>query len=334
MGGTGGTGFSGIDQVLVIRGDQDANSQGAQNIEEQNTPEDSLDGLGNVSAGIFGLTRGNSDHLHPTIRECGIDESGPETEETTSVTTCNIRLHGARISPVVETKARLAWNTAEVDDEGEDEKADDGDDLDGGKDEFGFSIDGDGEDVETEDQNNDDGDPSGDIGVPGALPKLDDGGSSGNFGAQGNGAGIPVVPAYGETHGVINIASTKLGNGTWERKPGCHFSQGEHHGEDGQAGEGIAEEDGERTSLEEGPTNTKEETGTDCATEGDELDVTGLETSGNVTVLFGGGDIAVDVGGLIDPGASSGLKRRRSCQYERRTSNRPTQRVAISPRPC
>lgn len=59
----------------------------------------------------------------------------------------------------------------------------------------------------------------------------------------------------------------------------------------------------------ESTANTQEETGTDGATEGNELDVTRLETARDITVLFGSLNIAVYIGSFVEFGASSCLAR-------------------------
>jgi hypothetical protein len=58
----------------------------------------------------------------------------------------------------------------------------------------------------------------------------------------------------------------------------------------------------------EGTTDTQEETGSDSATESDELDMSRFETSSDIAVLLGGLDIAEDFGGLVDSGAAAGLE--------------------------
>lgn len=50
-----------------------------------------------------------------------------------------------------------------------------------------------------------------------------------------------------------------------------------HHSNDSHTGDGVSEENRDRTSIGEGTTDTKEETCTDCSTEGDKLDVARLQ---------------------------------------------------------
>lgn len=98
-----------------------------------------------------------------------------------------------------------------------------------------------------------------------------------DFGAESDCSLVPVVPADGETHGRIDITSTVLRNSTRKRQPGGHLTETLHHGEDGNTGTAVAQEDGKGTSSLESATDTQEKTSANGTTEGDELDVTGLE---------------------------------------------------------
>jgi hypothetical protein len=50
----------------------------------------------------------------------------------------------------------VVWTTAKINNEGQNQKPDYGDDLDAGKNELGFAIDLNGKDVQADDQYNDD----------------------------------------------------------------------------------------------------------------------------------------------------------------------------------
>ena len=56
-----------------------------QDIEDQNSPEDTTHSLGNVSSWVLGLSSSNGNHLDTTIRESRIDQHGKETEESTCI---------------------------------------------------------------------------------------------------------------------------------------------------------------------------------------------------------------------------------------------------------
>ena len=75
------------------------------------------------------------------------------------------------------------------------------------------------------------------------MPELDDGRRCRDFGAESDGARIPVVPADSKAHCVISITRAKLGNSTGQWQPGGHLAQRHHHGKNGETGEGGAEGD-------------------------------------------------------------------------------------------
>jgi len=173
----------------------------------------------------------------------------------------------------------MVWPTAKVEDEGEEQKANNSDDLDGGKAELGLSINGHSENVQANDDDNDDGNPGRNVDIVGSMPELDDSRSCRDFGAESDGAGIPVVPADSKAHCVVGVTRAKLGNSTGQWQPGGHLAQRHHHGENSETGEGVTEEDGERTRLSEGTANTQEEACADGSAERNELDVSRLQSA-------------------------------------------------------
>ena len=194
--GLSSTGFSVLasaEQSVVIVRDQNTDRQGTEHIEEEDTPENTANSLGNVFARIFSLSRSNGDHFHTTIGESSVDECGPETGETTGAASADVLLHRTRILPVSETKTVVGRPSAQIEDEGQKEQSHNGDDLDTSEDEFRFAVDLDGEDVETEDDDKNNGDPCADIDILGAVPELDDDGSGRDFGAEGNGRLVPIL---------------------------------------------------------------------------------------------------------------------------------------------
>jgi hypothetical protein len=53
--------------MWVVGGNEDTDCERTKNIEEQDTPEDSADCLGNVLARILGLAGSDSDKLNTTV---------------------------------------------------------------------------------------------------------------------------------------------------------------------------------------------------------------------------------------------------------------------------
>ena len=171
----------------------------------------------------------------------------------------------------------MIWPTAKVEDEGEEQEANDSNDLDRSEAELGLSINGHSENVQADNDDDDDGNPGGNVDTFGSMPELDDSRRRRDFGAESDGARIPVVPTDSKAHCVISITRAKLWNGTGQRQPGGHLAQRHHHGENGETSEGVTEEDGKRACLGEGAANTQEETCANGSAERDELDVSRLQ---------------------------------------------------------
>ena len=130
----------------IVAGDSDTDHEGTEDVEEQDTPEDTTDSLGDVLARVGGFTSGDSDHLDTTVRESGVDKGGPETGEATSRSSTDVLLHRTFL-PIPEAAAVVIRGTTKHDDESNDEQTKNRDDLDRCKDELGLAIDADGEDV-------------------------------------------------------------------------------------------------------------------------------------------------------------------------------------------
>jgi hypothetical protein len=60
------------------------------------------------------------------------------------------------VLPESEAKTVVAWSTAEINNESHHQESDNGDNFHTGKDEFGLAINRDGENVETDNENDDD----------------------------------------------------------------------------------------------------------------------------------------------------------------------------------
>ena len=268
-----------LQQVCIVVWDQQPHGEGAEDVEEQDTPEDTADRLGDIASGIFGLTRGHCHGFHATISESGIDHDGPPAEESTFSSGGNVLVHRARVPPILETQSVLSWHAADVNDQGQDQQADQRDDLDRCKDELGFSVDGDSKDVQAEDEDDDDTDPRRHIDVLCSMPELNDGRGRRNLGTLRDGRVVPIVPADGKAKRVIGVSRGELRNGAGEGEPSGHFTQTGHHGEDHDAYDQVPEDDGQRARLRQGATETQEQAGSDGASQGNELDVTRLEAA-------------------------------------------------------
>lgn len=265
-----------MEQSVVVRWDENTDGERTEDVEEQNSPEDTSDSLGDVPSRVLGFTGRNRDHLDTTVREGSVDERVEDTKKATSGTRSDVLLHRTWVLPVAEPETVVCGCTAQVNAECEDEQPNHCDDLDTGEDELCFTVDGNSKDVQTKNKDNDERDPCSRIDL--VVPESDDDSGSGDFSAECDGRLVPRVPTYSEAHGRIEVASAVLRNSTGKRKPSCHFTKALHHGEDRDTGERVTEKDRERTRCREGATDTEEKTCTDCAAKSNELDVARLET--------------------------------------------------------
>ena len=196
------------------------------------------------------------------------------------------------------------------------EQSDDCYDLYGCEDELGFSVNRDGEDVQKDDDDNDDGDPYRRI-VPNwsqevsnsicllylllfLIPEVDQKSGSRDLGAKSNRAVVPVVPTDSKTKSGVCIASSVLRDSTGKREPCRHLSETLHHAEDGDTRDGITKEDRDGTGIGKSTGDTEEETSTDGTSKCDELDVARFETSLDVAIVLGFLSGTVDTSSLIE----------------------------------
>jgi len=142
----------------VSVGNEHTDRERSEYVEEHNAEEHSLYSSGDVSARVGCFSRCDSDSLNTTIRESSSDEGGEQSSEASSRASGVDFCHSTRMVPV--TKANGTSRTsADIDEEGEDDETHDGDDLEGGKAELGFTVYRYGEDVEAKDDDDDYGDP-------------------------------------------------------------------------------------------------------------------------------------------------------------------------------
>lgn len=97
-GGSRGTGLDlvGEGKLLGVVGDDHADEEDAQAVEEEDTVEGELDGAGNRLTGVLGFGDGNTDKFSTKVGKGGVDHARPEAEELASgfVVEIDVRLEG------------------------------------------------------------------------------------------------------------------------------------------------------------------------------------------------------------------------------------------------
>ncbi|CAG9989383.1 unnamed protein product [Clonostachys byssicola] len=131
-GGGLGVGTAGAQQTGVVRGEDEAEDEEVDDVEQGNSEEDLLASLGDGLAGSGRLSSGETNHLSTTEGEGGNDEDGAESSEAVA--------ESARLDPVLAADVALVAGAAAVDDDTEDHEANAGEDLDEGEDELYFTV--------------------------------------------------------------------------------------------------------------------------------------------------------------------------------------------------
>ena len=111
-----------------------------------------------VPAGVGGFTSSDCNHLNTTVRERCVDKCRPETCEATRIPGAHVLLHRTFL-PITESSPVMVRTSTEHNNQTSKEQSNDCYDLYGCEDELGFSVNRDGEDVQKDDDNDDDGDP-------------------------------------------------------------------------------------------------------------------------------------------------------------------------------
>lgn len=150
---TGDRGVGSESETRVVGRHQQSDDESSNDVEEEDTDVNSLDGLGKSLSGVLGLwlrgakvsakvrdktvlrkkltSSGNSDDFSSNVREGSLDEDGPETEEATSGTlNTEVLDEGSRVSPVSETDNVVIRSPSSIEDYSQDDKTSDGQDLD------------------------------------------------------------------------------------------------------------------------------------------------------------------------------------------------------------
>lgn len=95
--------------------------------------------------------------------------------------------------PKPEAETGVVRSSSKVNNESHYQQPNYGDDFDSCEDKFGFTINGDGKNVEENNENDDDRYPSSNIDVVCTRPELDDDRGGGYFSAEGDYGSIPVL---------------------------------------------------------------------------------------------------------------------------------------------
>lgn len=189
--GTGaGTGLLAVGkgELLGVVGDNHADEEDTEAVEDQDTVEGQLDGLGNAAARVLGLASGDTDQLGTEVGKGGVDHDGPEAEEAARLArdgeVAESHGDGKGTGGVPEAEAsRVAVGTAaNGDDEREQDDAEDDEYLERRQPKLKLAKELDATKVvDAEDEDEEDGDEDTGVDPVGLNPFLDDEGAGGEL---------------------------------------------------------------------------------------------------------------------------------------------------------
>lgn len=135
--GTGGSGGSvgggalvGKSELLGIIGNNHSDQEDTEAVENENTVECQLDGLGDRATRVLGFTGSDTNELSSQVGESGIDHNRPESHELASCTGyAKGCVEGSWVVPVAEAWSVAIGAAATGNDQTEEDNANDDDDL-------------------------------------------------------------------------------------------------------------------------------------------------------------------------------------------------------------
>lgn len=286
-----------VEETRVVVGDDEADHEDGQDIEEKDTPEDALDGLGDVLARVLDLTDSNTNDFGTSEGEGRLDKDVPEGEEAAEraadtagrcagdgVGSPEKLSHRAGVLPEVEADAVTTGASTEVDDERGDDENNDGNHLDEAEPELGLSIVLDTESVNTDDKNKENRDPDGGVDGLVGIPVLNDDRRGRNLGGDGDTIRIPIGPTKGETETWVEEASGVVSETTGDGKQGADLAKGNHHRVDDNTHDHVGNEGADGTGVGQRAAKTDEETCADGTAKGNHGDMPLLEVTLYVTI--------------------------------------------------
>ena len=236
-----GSSFVGKTKLLGVVGNNHAQEEDGKAVEEQDSVEGELDGARNRLAWVLSLTDSDTDEFGTKVGKDGVDQRAPEAVELAGVAFGNVWLERTGLVVVLEAGC-LARADTDREEEGEDDNADNGNDLDRAEPEFEFSKEFDAEVIDGHNDDKEDGNPHARIHLGCGYPLLDDQCRSRELVGCGNNVFHPVGPSEGKTKSRVaepgSITSEARGVGN----PCSHFAESRHDNVDQHTDRGVGNE--------------------------------------------------------------------------------------------
>ena len=146
-----------LGEVVIVGGDDETEEEEGDNIEERDSPEDLLGGLGDGLARVGGFSCSETNKLSSTKGKGSGHEHGAESLEAVSERTWLVPVVSANVASAV------GGNATTVNDNTQDDETDDCGNLDQAKNEFDLAITTDTEEIDNHDADQEDCDPNTDV---------------------------------------------------------------------------------------------------------------------------------------------------------------------------
>ena len=234
----------------VVR-DKHAQEEDREAVEEQDSVEGKLDSTGNSLAGVLRLADSDTDKLSTQVGKDGVDQRAPETVKPASVTLGNVWLECAGFRVVLESSC-IAGSTTNSQDEGQEDDADDGYDLEGAKPELKLAKELDTKVIDSADYDEEDQDPYTRIDSFRGYPFLNDERGSSQLVGSRDDIFAPISPAKSETESRVAEASSVASETRAMRNPSSHLTESCHDDVDEETNCCVSDEDGGRTVFVNG----------------------------------------------------------------------------------
>ena len=128
-GGGGGVSPAVKSKLLGVVGNQHAEKEDGEHVEDEDSVKGQLDGARDGLARVLRLSDGDTDKLGTQICKSGRYHCRPETEETTSITLFDVWFESTGLLPVSEPLPVLVGTASKGQDQGQQDETDDDDDL-------------------------------------------------------------------------------------------------------------------------------------------------------------------------------------------------------------
>lgn len=268
-----------VDQQGVVVGDDRAEQKDRGKVEEGNTDQDGVDGLGDVLMGVAGLGSSDTSHLRSTIGISDRDQYFKEGHEAA--------LEGSSLDAPVGNTVGGTTDGASINKDTADDEDDDGEDLENREPVLELSVSLDTGHVDEDHQdNNDNGDDPGRERRILANPELDNNCRGRELSRDGQSPVDEVHVSHLKGESLVKDTATPGVEGTREGQESSDLTDSLADKDEPETDEGISEKSTTGTGSGDGRTGGQEETGTDGTRDSDHDHVAETEITLE-TLLFG-----------------------------------------------